>query len=264
MADKTGIQWTDATWNPIRGCSVVSGGCKNCYAMRTARRHSGPGRPYEGLTELRSGKPMWNGKIRLVPELLDQPLRWTKPRRVFVNSMSDLFHEAVPDEFVMAVMGVMAACPQHVFQILTKRPERMVRLMGEDQWPLMQCAGAADKIMRPSATIARKLYAHFDDVMGESDLDGPPLPNVWLGLSVEDQATADERIPLLLRCPAARHWAVVREGVRLDSLPANLGALPGRDGCWDWFDALTGIGEGPNEYYSEGQVFPKLDFVERP
>src|SRR3954471_19020197 len=125
MGDKSTIEWTDSTWNPVRGCSIVSKGCTNCYAMKQAHRSSGPGRAYAGLTVMSNAGPVWNGKIKLVPQLLDQPLRWKKPRLIFVNSMSDLFHEDIPDAFIDQVFAVMALCPQHKFQILTKRPERM-------------------------------------------------------------------------------------------------------------------------------------------
>src|SRR5436190_7905759 len=108
MGDKTGISWTDATWNCVRGCSLVSDGCRNCYAMKQAHRFSFPGGAYEGLTELGPDGPRWNGTLRPVPELLDLPLRWNKPRRIFVNSMSDLFHDDVPDDFISKVFGVMA------------------------------------------------------------------------------------------------------------------------------------------------------------
>ena len=124
MGDKTGISWTDATWSPTRGCRRISAGCENCYAERQAMRMSGTGGAYEGLVKLTSGGPRWTGDGRLVPSMLDQPLRWTKPRRIFVDSMSDLFYEAFSFEDIAAVFGVMAACPQHVFQVLTKRPER--------------------------------------------------------------------------------------------------------------------------------------------
>jgi protein gp37 len=163
MADKTGIEWTEATWNPITGCSKVSQGCKNCYALREWPRMAGnPGTVYFGreFTD-----------VRCHPERLDQPIRWKRPRRIFVNSMSDLFHEQVPDEFIAKVFEVMWQAKQHTFQILTKRPERML------DW------------------ISKSLYLCND-----------PLPNVWLGVSIEDQASADERIPLLLETPAAVRW----------------------------------------------------------
>lgn len=197
----TSIQWTDETWNPVRGCARVSPGCENCYAERTAHRFSGKGQPYEGLTVLGKHGPRWAGSARFVPEMLDAPLRWRKPKRIFVNSMSDLFHADITNEQIAAVFGAMAACPQHTFQILTKRPDRMVEWfasIGDD--PLMELAGIADKLM--TSNEVRHLYKHFDDEMGETDLPWP-LPNVWLGVSCEDQQRADERVPLLLQTPAA-------------------------------------------------------------
>lgn len=126
----TEIQWTDETWNPIRGCSRVSEGCGSsagggCYAERQAHRFSGPGGPYEGLTRMTAHGPRWTGTVRLVPEQLDQPLRWKKPRRIFVNSMSDLFHESLSDEAIAEVWQRMGAAPWHVYQVLTKRADRM-------------------------------------------------------------------------------------------------------------------------------------------
>lgn len=123
---KTSIEWTDENWNFLRGCSRKSPGCTNCYAENIARRFSGPGLPYEGLI----GKHgQWNGKIMQVPEKLQEPLSWKKPRKVFVCSTSDLFHENVPFDYIDRAFGVMAMCPQHTFQILTKRPERMREYM---------------------------------------------------------------------------------------------------------------------------------------
>lgn len=176
----TKIEWTDETWNPVRGCAIVSKGCTNCYAMKQAHRFSGPGQPYEGLTKLTKGGPVWTGKIRLVPERLDDPLRWKEPRRIFVNSMSDLFHEDVPHEFIARVFATMVEARQHTFQILTKRPARMLEVM-------------------------KRFVAENEEFGGELPEDVPPR-NVWLGVSTEDQAAADERIPLLLQTPAAVRW----------------------------------------------------------
>jgi len=189
----TNIEWSDETWNPVRGCTKVSAGCTNCYAMRQAHRFSGAGKPYEGLTQIVKGKgPQWTGAVRTVPELLWEPLRWRKPRRVFVNSMSDLFHEDVPAGFIAHVFAVMAAAPRHEFQILTKRPARMALLLNDPSfW----------------ASVWGHGMEHWwgTEDLARSDEIGPdhPLPNVWLGTSVEDQAAADERIPHLLRTPAA-------------------------------------------------------------
>ncbi len=199
MGDKTKIEWTDATWNPLRGCSRVSEGCRNCYAESVAHRFSEPGMPHEGLTRIVNGHPAWTGEVRMIPELLDQPLRWRKPRRIFVNSMSDLFHENVPDYFIDRVFGVMWACHvcdrQHVFQILTKRAKRMRDYMMQDrraQWARAAAfvAGGYD----PDGM--------FDDI---ANLQGPH-PRIWLGVSAENQPAADERIPLLLDTPAAVRW----------------------------------------------------------
>lgn len=218
----TTIEWTDETWNPVRGCSIVSEGCRNCYAMKQAHRFSGEGKPYEGLTELGPQGPRWTGKIRLVPEVLDAPLHWTQPRRIFVNSMSDLFHEDVPDEFIVAVFGVMAACPEHTFQILTKRPERMrqwfdrigkfggfgryirsIRVDGDRTIPNLFSAVAKTEIVR-----GKRCRAMGDPWMkvfnaASFHMNDGRLRNVWLGVSVEDQKTADERIPILLQTSAA-------------------------------------------------------------
>jgi len=196
MASK--IEWTDEVWNCVRGCSHVSLGCANCYAERQASRFAGTGEPYAGLVE--NGR--WNGAIRMLPELLVKPLRWKRPRMVFVNSMSDLFHERVPFDFVAAVFGIMAATPQHTYQVLTKRPKRMVEFF---EW------------ISPNA--ASVVYDHADSALEDlglpmfgnkprSDLwknagEAWPLPNVWVGVTAEYQMRAEERVPLLLQVPAA-------------------------------------------------------------
>jgi protein gp37 len=122
VSDRTGIQWTDATWNPLRGCTRVSEGCRHCYAELQAIRQVNGG--YRGLVKSTARGPRWTGEVRLVEHLLDAPLRWKRPRRIFVNSMSDLFHEAVPDEWVDRIFDVMLRT-EHTYQILTKRPHRM-------------------------------------------------------------------------------------------------------------------------------------------
>ena len=200
MADRSAIEWTDATWNPLRGCSRVSDGCRNCYAERVAARFSGIGMPYEGL--IHPTTRSWNGQVRLVPELLAQPIRWRRPRRIFVNSMSDLFHESVSDDAIDQVFGVMWSClynryeqPGHVFQILTKRPSRMLEYLQSDrrrQWAqaAVNYGGGFD----PDGICDQTFY--FDGLH----------PRIWLGVSVENQAAAEERIPLLLEAPAAVRW----------------------------------------------------------
>ena len=164
MPDRTGIEWTDATWNPLSGCSIVSPGCTNCYAMKLAHRYTGTAL-YKGLTHSVNGHAVWTGKIALNERMLNAPLGWQKPRRIFVNSMSDLFHEAVANETIDRIFDVMGRAGRHVFQVLTKRADRLEAYMA-----------------------ART---------------GEVLPNLWLGVSVEDQARADERIPPLMRTRAA-------------------------------------------------------------
>lgn len=203
---ETSIEWTRGddgalgkTWNPVRGCARVSAGCQSCYAERQAHRFSGTGQPYEGLTVLGKHGPRWSGRARFVPEMLDAPLRWRKPRRVFVNSMSDLFHEDITDEQIAAVFGVMAACPRHTFQVLTKRPERMV------EWFAWIANEAEPVDQSPGAAVICGIHA--SNACADVDYLGLPsvwpLPNVWLGVSCEDQQRTNERIPLLLQCPAA-------------------------------------------------------------
>ena len=227
MGDKTAISWTDATWNPVRGCSRVSEGCRHCYAERFAARFSGHDQPYHGLVSLhsRSGgrapEARWSGEVRIVPDHLADPLRWRKPRRIFVNSMSDLFHEKLTNEQIAAAFGVMAAAPQHTFQVLTKRAKRMrewfewVASTGYDPGHVL-----ADALNSISDGDVDERFGNeewqvglINVVNGMSAWKGSgwradgianwPLPNVWLGVSVENQEAADERIPELLATPAA-------------------------------------------------------------
>jgi protein gp37 len=183
MADKSKIEWTDATWNPVRGCSVVSEGCRNCYAMAVAARFSGSGMPYEGLAYRNESGAHWTGETRLIQEHLEDPIRWRKPRRIFVNSMSDLFHESLSETQIQNVFSVMESARHHIYQILTKRPQRMFDFVKKfDDW----LKYASDY---PGQLSFAERFAH-----------------VWLGVSCEDQKTADERIPLLLQTPAAVRW----------------------------------------------------------
>ena len=196
----TAIEWTDETWNPITGCSVVSRGCTNCYAMRLAggRLRNEPSRI--GLTDMTRAGPVWNGQVRLNEGMLDQPLRWRRPREMFVCAHGDLFHPAVPEVWIDYVYAVMAATPRHTYQVLTKRPERARDYMyargtedGLDAW----CDGII-KVLGIERW--KKDPNHYDDIIGDRNY---PLENVWLGVSAEDQLRAEERIPVLLDIPAA-------------------------------------------------------------
>jgi len=195
----TTIEWTNKVWNPVRGCSRVSEGCRNCYAEKIAARFSDPGQPFHLFADRAKSGSKWTGKVGLVESALELPLHWRKTARIFVNSMSDLFHEALPDEAIDRVFAVMALCPQHSFQCLSKRPERM-----------------RDYMMNAGPRVAALLYKDL-----ETHLTWPPQ-NCWLGVSVEDQATADARIPLLLRTPAAKRFISYEPALG----PLNLG-----DGC---------------------------------
>ena len=154
MAQISRIEWTDVTWNPIAGCTIASAGCSNCYAMRMAARLAAMGNSkYAGLTRKSGGRAVWTGKIALDVKALSTPYKWRKARKVFVNSMSDLFHPSVPDEFIARVWRVMLETPQHTYQVLTKRPDRMRELLSDPRFGLG--------------------------------------PNIWIGTSVEDEAVLD-------------------------------------------------------------------------
>ncbi|MBW7973504.1 DUF5131 family protein [Bradyrhizobium sp. BR 10289] len=162
---ETSIEWTDATWNPVAGCTVLTAGCTNCYAMRMAARLDAMGLDkYAGLTRKSGGRAVWTGRVRLDAKSLEAPQAWKKPRKVFVNSMSDLFHPKVPKTFVLQVWRVMKETPRHTYQILTKRPETMVEMLSDSRFSV--------------------------------------LPNVWLGTSVEDSRVLS-RLDALRAVPAA-------------------------------------------------------------
>ena len=192
------IEWTGSTWNPIVGCRRVSAGCEHCYAERTVHRKMSA--QHKGLTVMAKHGPRWNGEYNVAEHRLDEPLRRKKPTTWFVNSLSDLFFEPLPFDLIAAILGVMAACPQHTFQVLTKRPARALEFFA---WAtdFRSVPGAISPAWDPHLVVTS---AAHDRVPGVTPAKGPwPLPNVHLLVSVEDQATADERIPLLLQCPAA-------------------------------------------------------------
>ncbi|MDT8843655.1 phage Gp37/Gp68 family protein [Paraburkholderia fungorum] len=192
---KTTIEWTDETWNPLRGCSRESPGCMHCYAEQVARRFSGTGQPYEGLIQFTAQGAKWTGVVRPVPEKLGAPLLWKRPRAVFVYSMSDLFHPAVSFEYIAAVFGAMALAPAHVFQILTKRASRMREFC---QW----LADEGSRVSGPQGLCITMFLVHVEALperfaptaqRGVASAGRWPLPNVLLGASVEDQRRADAR-----------------------------------------------------------------------
>lgn len=194
MSDKSSIQWTDATWNPVTGCVKVSPGCAHCYAETVALRFWATQYPpveygYHDPTisaDVADLRPRRFTDVQCHEDRLDQPLRWTRPRMVFVNSMSDLFHEDVPTEFIDRVFATMILAPRHTFQVLTKRAERLRDYMAASYVP------------------GGILVAMGERMFGaDADLQAWPPANVWTGVSAESQRFADERIPLLLRTPSA-------------------------------------------------------------
>ncbi|HLY06118.1 MAG TPA: phage Gp37/Gp68 family protein [Rhizomicrobium sp.] len=240
------IEWTDRSdWNPIRGCTRVSNGCGGpgdqggCYAEAMAARFSNPGNWGHGFAEMRGGKPRWTGKVELQEDRLTLPLRWRKPAKIFVSSTSDVFHEKLPDEAVDKIFAVMALCPQHTFQIITKRPERMRAYFTQDdgfgRWGFVE--HQARRIAREQGTPvpSEKTLATFG---------GSNLPNVWLGTSCEDQATADKRIPDILATPAAVRFLSLEPllgPIDLTSIPWALrGFRPDRSSVRERYNALTG------------------------
>ncbi len=253
MSDKSKIEWTEATWNPVTGCTKVSQGCKNCYAERDwARLSQNPKTVYHGreFTD-----------VQCHPERLNQPLRWRKPRRVFVNSMSDLFHENVPFDFIDMVFATMSVTKAHTYQILTKRPERMATYLSADATQA-RIDAALDFLARKHGWCA-------------CELETWPLENVWLGVSVEDQATADERIPLLVQTPAAvkwisaepllgeldlSHWLMqidpYRCGLEDDPLARVLMNQAIRDGCGDGIRCLDWVVAGGESGYKARPTHP--------
>lgn len=197
MSGTSDIEWTDVTWNPVAGCDLASAGCTNCYAMRMAARLQAMGHEkYAGTTRKSGVRTVWTGRVNIDPASLKDPLRWKRGKRIFVNSMSDLFHEDVPTSFIQQVWETMARCPQHQFQVLTKRPDRMAKLF------------ATGKL--------------------------PPLSQVWIGTSVEDEAVTD-RIRHLVSIPAM---------VRFVSFEPLIGAVGNID-LSDIHWAIVGGESGP-------------------
>lgn len=215
---KTKISWTDYVWNPVVGCSKVSAGCQNCYAEQFARRLAAMDEARRLMSKYGAvvSQGHWNGKVFCDPAKLGEPLHWRKPRRIFVNSMGDLFHEQVPDEFIDKIFAVMSLAQHHIFMLLTKRPERMLKYFSEIatnrvvKWgrfaglPKPDCPAALERIFSARNNFRLKSGQPYD----VRPLPWP-LPNVWLGVTAENQQAADERIPTLLQTPAAVRFVSV-------------------------------------------------------
>lgn len=276
----TKIEWTEEVWNPTIGCTRVSAGCDNCYAIMTARIRSGHPNPkisvpFAGTVHRNeSGRLDWTGQVNLLPDRLGLPFKWRSPKRIFVNSQSDLFHKSVPDGFIAQVWNVMAQNPHHTFQILTKNPARMRSWVtrwadrtgdGDVDGGVLPPMPRGPEAVRATYTSGRaRLFADMLDSMGEPPegaayplydwMDGQRfwpavLPNVWLGVSVEDQHWADVRIPALLDTPAAVRWL---------SCEPLLGPVDLRPWLWEGHTIRTDYGTGVE--YDE-HLRDELDWV---
>ncbi|MEP7076895.1 MAG: phage Gp37/Gp68 family protein [Acidobacteriota bacterium] len=273
MAQATSIEWTNHSWNFLRGCRRVSEGCGSdrgggCYAERQAYRFAGPGGPYEGLVRMTPNGPRWTGELSFHEDILLAPLKRKKPTKYFVNSMSDLFYEKVTDEMLDKAFAVMALCPQHTFQILTKRPERMLEYFNEKWQPAP--AQTFGRFSTPAETVGEdrrcqvsRTVSDLAEELALVDFESDdswtpegslkllqfqwPLPNVWLGVSCEDQKTADERIPILLQTPAAIRWISAEPLLGPIDL-TNLAIIRHEDGFGDVsLNSLNGHVMGPDD-----------------
>ncbi|MFN3200065.1 MAG: DUF5131 family protein [Bradymonadia bacterium] len=270
----TKIQWSDRTWNCLIGCSKVSQGCKHCYAERQApsvlrRLRTTAKSPrglatvdaYEQALDLSGETPRWSGCAVPMLHKLFEPLTWRKPQLVFVNSMSDVFHPSVPFEFISAMFGVMAAASHLTFQILTKHPERALEWhrwvvnTNENYNPLLESVFWAlqhEQRLSEKFDCSMPMHRHKS-----ADPDGPwPLPNVWIGVSVEDQITAEQRIPQLLKLPAHVRWVSFEPALEyVDFWPW----ISKDDSRLEWI--TTGGEGGPKDLPSIPEDDPRLDWI---
>ncbi|MBA5778234.1 phage Gp37/Gp68 family protein [Stappia sp. F7233] len=239
MADNTDIEWSDATWNVVTGCAVVSPGCTNCYAMKLAgtRLQHHPSRA--GLTQMSKAGPVWTGEVRFNEQWLDQPLRWKRPRRIFVAAHGDLFHEAVPDEVLDEVFAIMALCPQHTFQVLTKRSKRMREYLRDPNTPfrVADMATVVGRHLPDGHPGWQRGNWRASPIIGCTQPANWPLTNVWIGVSVEDQTRADERIPDLLATPTAIRFVSAEPLLGPVDFLAFQEGIPGNE----WLTWLDGI-----------------------
>jgi protein gp37 len=268
MGDKTGISWTNSSWNCVRGCSRVmaegatqsacgdaSGG--GCYAERDGGRFCGEGMPYDGLVRITAKGPRWTGRVDWIPHMVGLPIRWATPRKIFVNSVSDFFHEKLDFSRQAIMFAIMALADWHIYQVLTKRAERM------EEWFLWQRLERIVEAFKKELLFNDELYKTVIHRLGLRDRKGNndqveavlevlrerlkvwPLPQVHMGVSVEHQWAADERIPPLLNIPAAVRYLSMEPLLGDTSLFAFL-KTPLRD------DALKALKSGPR---------PGLDWV---
>lgn len=241
MGDKSKIEWTDATWSPVTGCSHSgSPGCDNCYAKRMAKRLQAMGQE-----NYRNGF-----EVTEHPHMLNRPLHWKRPRKIFVVSMGDLFHRKVRNEFIAAVFGVMAACPHHKFQLLTKHPRR-----AKEWFDWVEQREQDGRSMFPHDEPSWRIYQMLSSYALKHGASIPshhggkwPLPNVWMGTTTENQPAANERIPMLLQIPAAIHFISVEP--MLSAIDVS-----------KWLPRLAKMGYASKEITEEHGVKAGDDFI---
>lgn len=233
MSNRSRIEWTTRTWNPFEGCAHVSPGCAGCYAAREALALNGPGQKYEGLVQVAKGVPYWSGKFLINESEYTRPFRWGQPQRVFVNSRSDTFFEDAPFEAIARIFAIMGSLPQHTFQVLTKRPERMTAFfdwLGPDPLETLR---------------TQKVLNHRKEVLTLVNATWP-FANVWLGVTVENQKAAEQRVPALLHAPAITRFVSCEpllEPVDLSVISGTLNAYQGANKL-GW--VIVGGESGPN------------------
>lgn len=247
------IEWTNETWNPIIGCSKVSEGCKNCYAEKMAGRLSNIPSTHQNYkevvrwgqsvkTDMYYGLQKWNGKTHLIESVLEKPFHWRKPRMIFVCSMGDLFHESVPFWWIDKVFAVILANPHHTFQILTKRPERML------EWFNYKNTSWKNEGMQGPERIRYQAYAQFGAKVEYDNGDYWPLKNLWIGVSAENQEQANKRIPVLNAIPAQVKFVCLEPLLSRIDLNKSLGHTlkhhaGGLKNCLSW--VIVGGESGP-------------------
>lgn len=247
MGDKSRIEWCDATYNPITGCTPVSAGCQNCYAERMVKRFPHLHNAKVPTTMAVRNADVLFREIQFHPDRLDIPLRWKKPRRIFVCSMGDLFHEDVNLSWINQVLAVVACSPRHTFMILTKRPKRMFEYFTEH---LVQegIIGSSMRFMSDEGVC--QVSNSIEGVLGKGHNVGWPMRNLMLGVTAENQEMADQRIPILLQTPAAKRFVSVepmlgpidlfRAGMKLDG---KLNVATGERAFLHW--VICGPENGP-------------------
>jgi protein gp37 len=263
VADTTTIEWTEVTWNPVTGCDRVSPGCDTCYALTLAKRLKAMGnRRYQ-----RDGDPSTSGPgfgVTIHPDVITAPLTWRRPRMIFVNSMSDLFHQDVPDDVIARVFAVMAATSRHTYQVLTKRHGRMRSLLNQSEFWHLVGKHARHSIYG---------YPGAEEWIADGETLASPniwssrrhLPNVWLGVSVENQHWADIRIPALLETPAAIRFLSCEPLLGPVDLDGPLVPFRGRPKLTYWLTGRPGL--GPGRTTNTGLVMhgfvvgPRIDWV---